>query len=439
MNRYPKLSGLGFLFKKEMKKAVIIIVIVLLYGKLTAQTTSILFIGNSYTYVNNLPQTLHDLALSKGDSINFDSSAPGGYTLNLHSTNATTVAKINQQPWDYVVLQEQSQMPAFPPSQVATDTYPYARILDSMIVANDSCTETLFYMTWGRQNGDSSNCAFYPPICTYNGMQQSLRESYLQMASDNHASCSPVGVAWKHIRDNYPSIGLYQTDQSHPTIFGTYLAACVFYASVFHKSPIGASFPTGITSGDAFILQSIGGATVLDSLALWQGGGDIPNASFTNSVNGNIVQFNNQSANSTNYSWNFGDGNNSTQINPSETYPSLGQFVISLTASNNCKSFLAFDTIQVNYLTGISSLAQNNSILIYPNPVNERINIELKDKIGTGIDLRLFNSVGQLVMTRHFLNSNKAQIDVSQLGDGLYNLILTDGDKILANEKLIVE
>lgn len=266
-----------------------------------AQHTSVLFLGNSYTYVNNLPQTLKDLALSLGDSLVFDSNTPGGYTLLGHSTNTTSIQKINQQAWDYVVLQEQSQLPSFSPGQVSTAVYPYARMLDSIILANDSCSETLFYMTWGRQNGDASNCASYPPICTYDGMQQRLRESYMEMALNNHASVSPVGVAWKRVRENHPSINLYQADQSHPSIYGTYLAACVFYSSIYHKSSIGGFISVGISASEGLALQSIASSTVLDSLSLWQEHGDIPSAQFSYSQNNNQITFTNQSDNSTIY------------------------------------------------------------------------------------------------------------------------------------------
>ena len=419
-----------------MKTILRLILIVCLFNKLSAQTTSVLFIGNSYTYVNDLPQTLHDLALSKGDSIIFDSSAPGGYTFQMHSVYATTIAKINLRQWDYVVLQEQSQMPSFPPAQVATDTYPYATRLDSMILANDNCTETIFYMTWGRENGDTSNCASYPPVCTYDGMQERLRESYLQMSLDNHATCSPVGSAWKIVRDNYPTINLYQTDQSHPTVNGTYLAACVFYASLFHKTPIGAAFPVGVLPADALVLQTIGGATVLDSLSLWQSTGDIPDASFNTTINGNNVQFNNTSFNATTYNWNFGDVSNSTQTNPSHIYSAFGHYVVSLTASTNCKSLMAFDTLQIINLAGISSIFQNNSVFIYPNPATNELritNYELGIK-----EVKIYNSLGQLIINKQSSNEMKFQLDVSGFNAGLYNIILLDNDKMIANQNIVI-
>ena len=110
-------------------------------SNLKAQPKKILFVGNSYIYVNNLPLVLYNLALSNGDTIIYDSSAPGGYTLLQHTTNATTLSKINAQNWDYVVLQEQSQKPSFPPSQVQAETYPYATQLNDLILATNSQKE----------------------------------------------------------------------------------------------------------------------------------------------------------------------------------------------------------------------------------------------------------------------------------------------------------
>src|SRR4051812_10943292 len=77
------------------------------------QTFRVLFIGNSYTYVNNLPQIVADVASSMGDSLIFDSYTIGGYTLEQHFADTNCTNKIKAGGWDYVILQEQSQLPAF--------------------------------------------------------------------------------------------------------------------------------------------------------------------------------------------------------------------------------------------------------------------------------------------------------------------------------------
>ena len=181
---------------------------------LLSQSLDVLFIGNSYTYANNMPQMVSEIALSLGDTLNLESSTPGGATFNIHSTNINTLNKISQKPWDYVVLQAQSQEPSFSPTQVANDVFPYAQILIDSIESNSICTEPIFFMTWGRKYGDQQNCQFYPPICTYLGMQKRLRDSYLDMTFNHNATCSPVGICWKESIAQDSTLNLFSSDNN---------------------------------------------------------------------------------------------------------------------------------------------------------------------------------------------------------------------------------
>ena len=326
------------------------------------QTKEVLFVGNSYTYYNNMPQLVEQIALSFGDTLIYESSTPGGANFNAHSTNAQTLAKINQQQWDYVVLQSQSQEPSFSPAQVANDTYPYAEILVDSIYANSSCTEPLFFMTWGRKYGDQQNCAAYPPICTYLGMQQRLRESYLEMAFNDSSSCAPVGMAWKKSIAIDSTLNLYSSDNSHPSIYGSYLAACTFYASIFKKSAVGSSYwPNAIDSATAYSLQQIGSSTVLDSLSVW----NIFNADFTFNVNNYIATFNNLSSNFESVLWDFGDGITSTDGNPLHIYANSGNYTVSLTAytNSNCNQDTITHSLTINIPANINSVEENKNLL----------------------------------------------------------------------------
>jgi len=314
------------------------------------QKKEVLFIGNSYTAFNNLPDLVKQIALSFGDSLIYDSSTPGGATFNSHTNNAQTLAKINQQQWDCVVLQAQSQEPSFSPGQVANDTYPYAEQLVDLIEANFSCTEPLFFMTWGRKYGDQQNCQFYPPICTYLGMQQRLRESYLEMAFNDSASCTPVGMAWKASIAIDSTLNLYSPDNSHPSIYGSYLAACTFYASIFKKSPVGSSFwPAAIDSNTAYSLQQIGSSTVLDSLAVW----NLFNADFSFMQTSDSISCTNLSSNYESLIWNFGDGTSSFDEDPIHVYSNSGVYTITLFALTNGGCLL--DALSVNITVNIST------------------------------------------------------------------------------------
>ena len=355
-----------------MKKSFFLLVILplLSFGQLKKE---VLFIGNSYTYYNNLPDLVNEIALSFGDTLMHESSTPGGSNFNAHSTNAQTLNKINQKQWDYVVLQAQSQELSFSPFQVASDSYPYAEILVDSIFANSSCTEPLFFMTWGRKYGDQSNCQFYPPVCTYLGMQQRLRENYLDMSFLHNASCSPVGMAWKKFIEIDSTLNLYSSDNSHPSIYGSYLAACTFYSSIFKKSAVGSTYwPNAIDSASAYILQQIGSSTVLDSLGVW----NVFNADFGFQQYNDSISFTNLSSNYESVFWDFGDGITSTDENPTHKYTLNGSYTVILTAITNtaCIQDTLTISITVNINTVIDELKAPNQLLYVTDVLGRKTN-----------------------------------------------------------------
>jgi len=344
-----------------VKKGIFILLLLPLLG-FSQLKKEVLFVGNSYTYVNDLPNLVNQIALSFGDTLIHDSSTPGGANFNGHSTNAQTLNKINQQQWDYVVLQAQSQEPSFSPSQVASQTYPYAEQLADMIENNFSCTEPLFFMTWGRKYGDQQNCQNYPPICTYQGMQQRLRESYLEMAFTDSATCAPVGMAWKKSIENDSTLNLYTADNSHPSIYGSYLAACTFYATIFKKSAVGSAYwPNAIDSLTALSLQQIGSSTVLDSFGVW----NVFNANFGFQQYNDSISFTNLSSNYESVLWNFGDGSTSLDENPTHVYTASGNYTITLSALTNGGSLLDTSsvTISVSVSTDIKELTSKKVLI----------------------------------------------------------------------------
>ncbi|MFN4882126.1 MAG: PKD domain-containing protein [Bacteroidota bacterium] len=313
-----------------------------------AQQKRVLFIGNSYTSYNNLPNLFKSVALSFGDSLIVDSNVPGGYTFQQHSGNATTLQKIAQGNWDYVILQAQSQEPSFSPAQVAAQTYPYAKNLCDSIRFYNPCTEPVFYMTWGRKNGDASNCAAYPVICTYEGMQMRLRQSYLEMGDDNNATVAPIGVAWKKVRDTDSTINLYNADGSHPSLWGSYLAACVFYSTLFNKNCQGAWIPASLNADTAQLIQSIASSVVLDSLPKWYLG-NLQVPAFSATVNGYTVTFTDNSINPGAVNWEFGDGNSGEGASIQHTYADSGWYSFTHTITNACFSDTNTESIYIAY------------------------------------------------------------------------------------------
>ncbi len=227
----------------------------------------VLFIGNSYTAVNNLPLMVQNVAQSVGDRVEYESNTPGGCTFEQHCSNQS-MDMIREGGWDVVVLQEQSQLPSFPQGQVETQCFPYAqRLIDSVYACNLN-GEAMLYMTWGRENGDPQNGTVFPPLATYEGMDSLLYERYLYMARTFDASVCPVGRVWRYLRNNTP-IQLYQGDGSHPSLEGSYAAACAFYTLIFRRSPLALTYNPGIDEQVARTIREAVQTVVYDTICFW--------------------------------------------------------------------------------------------------------------------------------------------------------------------------
>lgn len=388
---------------------------------LISQTLRVLWIGNSYTANNNLPQLVYNLALSGGDTLIYDSNTPGGATFQNHSVNATTIQKIQAGEWDYVVLQAQSQEPSFPDNQVQIQTYPFAQRLDSMIQANGACVRTVFYMTWGRKFGDQVNCPNFPPLCTFEGMNNRLRHAYKFMADENQAIMAPVGMAWAKSWETNNAIDLWAGDNSHPSMAGSYLAASVFYATLFRKNPTNLSYTAGLDPTQASFLRQTAWSTVNDSLSIWNIGTFEPQANFSYTVNGLEVNFESTSQNTEFVEWQFGDGTISDNANASHIYPGPGSYLVKLVASDSC--FSDTTTIELNLeITGQNSIERNWRV--FPNPASREVMIQAEELAGFGI--KVYGPDGKLVREKYEAGK-LIRLDFSDLPPGIYQVVCISG------------
>ena len=313
-----------------------------------SQTIRVLFLGNSYTYVNDLPKMIADVANSMGNTLIFDSNTLPGYSLKNHYSNRKSRRKIAAGNWDYIVLQEQSLLPSLQISQVQKDVFPYAHTLDSIINIYNPCGETVFFMTWGRKDGDTSACTSWPPVCTYSGMDSLLNLRYRIMAERNNALLAPVGAVWNYIRQNFPLINLYLEDGGHPSVEGSYAAACTFYTIIFRKDPTFISFNSRLKATDASNIKAAVKLIVYDSLMNWHIGEYDPIASFTYLDSGTSqIIYTNSSKNATTYTWYFGDGGTSSSVNPTHKYLNTGPYTIKLIAKRCSIQVTIIQTIAV--------------------------------------------------------------------------------------------
>ena len=218
----------------------------------------VLFIGNSYTYVNDLPSLIISLADAGGRKMEVGQHLVGGRTLEQHVRDKQAIEKIRERNWDIVVLQEHSLQPILNRDSMAK----YAGILNEEIKKHGA--KTVLYLTWARQDipqmQEGASISTSPDYARAiyktsgldgkidfaqwrqqhaSGLAGGLNGAYFDIAKQLNADVAPVGMAWRTALAKNPALVLYQADESHPAAEGSYLAACVFYASLLGKSPVG--------------------------------------------------------------------------------------------------------------------------------------------------------------------------------------------------------
>jgi len=303
-----------------------------LASMLCSGQTKVLFIGNSYTGYNSLPTMVENVATSAGYSFSNSSLTPGGATLYQHSQNTSTYNQMASKNWDYVVIQAQSQEPSFPNNQVATQTLPYADQLVDSIRSIVPCAQPTFFRTWGRENGDQWNCPYFPPLCTYEGMDSLLHLRYRMMADSNDAYLSPVGSVWKYIRDTDSTIALYTSDGSHPSLAGSYVAACTFFTVFTRSNPMNITFDANLDTAVASTIREATKLVVYDSLSRWNVGKFDLSAAFTHQMVNDSLYFQSTSANYDSLWFDFGDGNGTHLDSGLHAYAVDDMFTITLYA-----------------------------------------------------------------------------------------------------------
>jgi lysophospholipase L1-like esterase len=181
----------------------------------------ILFIGNSFTGRNDLPDLLREMAASapQPGTIVTEQVLANGASLRQHWNAGVAAEKIRAGGWDFVVLQEQSTLPI----KNANRFHENVRLFDQEIQEHGA--RTVLYLTWARQQAPETQAA--------------LTQATKAIATELGALTAPVGDVWKTVLEEEPAWTLYDKDGSHPSRLGSYLAACVLYATLFPGNPVG--------------------------------------------------------------------------------------------------------------------------------------------------------------------------------------------------------
>ena len=211
--------------------------------------TRVLFVGNSYTVFNDMPDMLEQLAAAQpdGKQLAAELVVAGGYTLERHWRESRAQEAIQADRWDYVVLQEQSTRPVEHPDRMREYAHRFVAQIDAV------GARSVLYLTWARRNKPE--------------MQSALTRAYLDVAIEGNTMLAPVGPAWESTLTSLPGLVLHKPDRSHHNPIGSYLAACVFFATFMGTSPRGLPhdlrMPSGQWDEEAHLLSDLVGADAL--------------------------------------------------------------------------------------------------------------------------------------------------------------------------------
>jgi hypothetical protein len=238
-------------------------------------TVSILFIGTSHTFYNELPQLVRSIGRSMGDSVYTEMSAPGGYDFERHFRLTETKIALSSRKWDYIVLQESGWRTALPESMANARVYPFADSLKALIDVNNLEAKLILYMTNGyiggvNAFGEEKWCSEDPQVCTYEGMQDRIRETYLKLSDQMKAEIAPCGIVWKMLRSNNPNIPLHDPDGIHPSLLGSYSNAITIYSMVRKKKIKEVFVPSGVTNEQAMDVQKTVSSALFDCNPDWK-------------------------------------------------------------------------------------------------------------------------------------------------------------------------
>lgn len=413
-----------------MKKIILFLLTISLIIDVNAQTTKVLFLGNSFTFTFDIPELFKQLSISAGMPVFVDKYSQAGMAVANeqiigHINDPISQAKIASQQWDYVVVQDNMgdyvNSIGVIPSAVGNANV----TLYNQIKANNPCTRIVYFAGWCPEGG----------VFSGDNTQNCINRIYGNTLFLNNAIgqeiVTPIGKAWNTSLIQMPSVDLYHTDNVHPSLVGSYLAAATIFTSILKRDPTGLTYSAGINTTTAQNLRQIAYNTVINPVIFSET--KLNTYTPTISANGNILT---SSGSSSLFSFQWFLNNTTPVGSNSNTYTATTQGYYSVTLTNN-SSGCPFTSFPVNVTTvGVNFIEndiENNGFLITPISYGNR-NYELKSKqLG---QITIYNLQGKLIKTYQKLTNNIV-VDFSNLTTGMYVVSLVN-EYHLFSQKIVI-
>lgn len=379
-----------------------------------------LFIGNSLTYFNDMPQTVKAIGAALGDTLDVTVYAPGGTGFVNHHVDPNVFQHFSQGNWDYIILQPGSnESPAF--SAPIDSTLKWGRQLTDSARMHNPCAKIFLYeISYGvAAASGQANINYY-------FAQSRIKTNLIILGDSLHTAIVPAGETMCNIWAKDTNTLIWNAfGDIHPNAYGSYAIACTFASTIFKKPTTNLRYYNGLDSMRCKAYQRIADSIVFTTPPQWNTGIFFPNAKYTFNKNGNQVNFQNQSLYYDQVSWSFGDGTTSQLANPNKTYTAAGTYRVTIKALKGaCYDEYTESIVVEGNNTAINPVAFAEGLKVYPNPASEYLNIDLDwDK---PVRFSMYNVLGIRVMEQE-IKSQHTRINISNLSPGIYMYTAASG------------
>lgn len=233
-----------------------------------ADELTVLFIGSSYLEFNDVPKRFQEMARKAGREVFVKSQTRLGQPLAYHASNTATTVAIRERDWDYVVLQGGAHRVAYPRG-AEYPVQPALRELRRKATEDSPDTQVVWMLPWAYEDGMTWVEGHDED---YAQMQLDIQVKVLEWSEEEDLAVAPVGMAFYEVMTEWnPELHfLFEDDWNHASEAGSFLAAAVFYSTIFVEDGTGVPYRWRIEEGLAEDLREVASRTVMDDLESWR-------------------------------------------------------------------------------------------------------------------------------------------------------------------------
>lgn len=382
------------------------------------QSDEVLFIGNSVTYFNDMPEIFKNIAASKGKNLSVTTHTPGGTGFVNHVDDASLYQKIRSKNYKYVIMQPGTAESAGHSYPVSVTAERGRKIRDSIRKYSPCSKIFLYEIPYGVPSANEYN--------TYFAFQKKIKDSITKMSNLMQVEMVPAGESARHYYNSSQDLALHGSyNDIHPGPKGSYLVAATMYSAIFQDHVFPSTFYNGMPQNTAENFQNIADLVFFNNPPQWNSNTFHLHSDFIAGINGTTVNFTNHSANYTSVSWNFGDGITDSSLNPVHQYTAPGTYTVSLTVSKNSCAETFSKTITIGSL-GTADMNVQPELIFYPNPVKDICYLKSKEEIKYII---VYDMAQRKLFERKNLHTRDIKLDFSPYSTGAYMIhILCEND-----------